>query len=63
MTKTLMERKCSNCKRYEPSETVHYAGVCRSFAAHDDETLVHRDSWCGYWADRDEAAVKQEVER
>jgi len=61
MTRPLIERRCSNCKHYEPSKSVDYAGVCLSFAAHDDETLVHRDSWCGRWAEKGAADVKQNL--
>jgi len=54
MTRPLIERRCQLCKHYEPSKSVDYAGVCRSFAIYDEEMLVHRDSWCGRWADRDD---------
>ena len=58
MTRPLIERRCQLCKHYEPSKSVDYAGVCRSFAIYDDEMLVHRDSWCGRWAEKSAAALK-----
>lgn len=60
MTRPLIERRCQLCKHYEPSKTVHYAGVCRSFAIYDEEMLVHRDSWCGRWAEKSAAALKRD---
>ena len=59
MNRSLMERRCQLCKHYEQSAFMDYSGVCR--VHHDDDLPVHRDSWCGRWAEKDCSAVKRQL--